>query len=911
MPRKGRIGLFGTKTKRTKKFQPTPDEAEDLIAQLFEQELDFPDFSDDLTEEEPTKSSQSTSTTTKSSKSSKAKLSNSQSAKSSKSTKVSSKAKTPKSKPVKSKTKTKSKAKKSTLSPAKSILVQGYTELTEALSAHCPLITLTDNIIASDNILINYDVTINFNGFSIISGESHSLARVLDIRSGKVTLAGPGKIFAMGKQGIAIRVFGAISSGVPNYTNLTIDQGISLFAPDSYGILISPNLGVAYGLTINFSGQIFAHDGIGLAGAIRANDRNLPTINIQNGAHIVADEQNGVAVEAAGYGIWQISNARLSGAAAASLIAGEIKFDHAQALAKDITFSLCASDSQDLKITIDGGTYVAERGANIAGESSQTTKLFLRSGNFYAPELLLAKSLKTLLKSKGKAKFSKNLTKILAELAPASEILTRDLTSTPAAEPTLEQPSLNGSSANQLPLDSSSTIEPSSEAQPTSPSSPRTQPTSVQSQPAPEVPEETRPSTSPLSPEVTPTATPSSIQPSAEPLSTPEPTPTIPQPSSAVETRPVITQSSRQPASITESRLSISPNFANITPSFTTPPPVPSPTPTLNEQDAARMALADAINDIRKLNSEDYGADFALLEQIIQRAELVLNDPRTTLQDIFATASELLQAFDGLQQSDDFSLSDDELDELFYHGAVLEEMVGEPQDEFTNAVLHLGDPKTPRPNATISTKPLSSADLSPADVANQLSLQAQTYDAAEAAATDFGKMTELLNLIAELDLNRYLTASQTTLLEALAETEEILNDPTCSQEEIDDITERITDGLRELELVRLAHLTGRSRHHQPKINIPAPTVHQPIPIIMIDEMTPSANWSTGVTMIDEMTPYVADADTLEKMIRATKPVVTAFFETIASPLKKLSRSVAAGARAGIEVYRETLHAAKN
>ncbi len=968
---RGRIGLFGTK--KSKKSLPSDIEADDFIAQLFEQEPDFSDLFD-----EP-------SGTSSTSRSSKTKTPKTSSKTTSKSAESSNATKSPKVKTTRKSTKfpkstKKPKLKKSSSDATISDFVQTYDDLLAVLAAHCPHVTLLDNIIAPENILINYDVTIDFNGFSIVSDESHSVVRVLDIRSGKVVLTGRGKIFAMGKQGVAIRTFGAISSGVPNYTNLTVGPEISLFAPDSYGILISPNLGVAYGLTINFAGQIFAHDGIGLSGAIRADDRHLPTINILESAHIVADETSGVAIEAAGYGQWGITGARLTGAAAASLSIGELSFLNSQLLARDITFNLCPSAAHPLKLTIDGGTYVAERGANISGEKSTTTKLSLKSGNFYAPELLITKNLKPLLKTKGRAKFSKNVAKILAELipTPAADEIHLDTSDVAVSEPipesnspenipseSLIQPNSPENTPSNNSIRSNSTPEPTTDAltestlatniaadnftasnsisdavpdsvlaeesnesaltetgvtpdQITSSKSTLIESeaaTSATTPSAPEITSSTKPETitdpANLSePEIASEPALTKIKPETIPTSNPSIIPSVtpvlnPTESSTLASAQLV--SNFEPTSPPQPTFAASPVFSRPIPSFTAYPA----TPVIDEQTAARAALADAISDIRKLNSEEYGTNFSYLEQTIQRAEQILSDPRTTLQDIFTTAGELLQAFDGLQESDNFSLSDDELDELFYHGAVLEEMVSEPQDELTSAVIGLTYPEFSYQDKTTKASHTNLTNgLSPAAVANQLSLQVQAYDETEVAATDFGKMVDLLNLVASLDLNRYLATSQTTLLEALAEAEEILNDPTCSQEEVDDITERITDGLQELELVRLAHLTGRSRRTQPKLNIPAPIVHQPIPIIMIDEMAPSANWSTGVTMIDEMDPYVADPDTLEKMIRATQPVVTAFFETIASPVKKLSRSLSAGFQAGLTAYRDTLHAAK-
>lgn len=290
--------------------------------------------------------------------------------------------------------------------------IQSYPELIAALEAKAVQITLGANIIAPDNILINHDVAINFNGYNIISEETNPGARVLDIRSGEVTLTGKGKIFAMGARSVAIRVFGAISIGMPAYTTLTIDDGISIFAPDSYGILISPNLGVAYGLIINLSGEIIARDGIGLSSHIRGRDVNLPTINIRSGARITADETCGSALEAAGYAAWNIGAAKLTGATGALLKSGQINFSHTEIIATGEAYSSAAAtvtevqpeDSQearledpapanaairvasaakhDLNIAIEGGSYLGEKSFAIAGDPSSLESFVIKGGDF-------------------------------------------------------------------------------------------------------------------------------------------------------------------------------------------------------------------------------------------------------------------------------------------------------------------------------------------------------------------------------------------------------------------------------------------------------------------------------------------------------------------------------------------------
>jgi len=771
--------------------------------------------------------------------------------------------------------------------PAHSSFVHNFTELLAALEAQYAQITLAADVIVQENILINHDVAINFNGFSIISPESRANARVLDVRRGDVVLTGKGKIFAMGKQSIAIRVFGSISNNAQNYTTLNVDEGISLFAPDSYGIIISPNLGVAYGVTITLSGQIFSHDGIGINGAIRTQGRNFPLIRIKTGASITADETNGVAIEAAGSGRWEISSANLSGAAGVNLAAGELNFRHSEVIGRDITFNFCPVEAQPVTLTIDGGTYIAERGANLAGVGNSNVKIFLLDGEFYASGPNVAQSLELLVDTEKKVYFNENVTEMLQGILPSE-------TSTPLViEPTLPpEPLPQNAEGVKIPHSPRPASEPESinafishpaeDIEPASKSDDLNIFNHAEGTPA-EI-------TQIINHEnITPVKAPQALNPEntapAENLPTPQSLPTI---------APLTT---------------IQPETSNADQPIIPPAPAPDPA-----EVAARLALADAIKDVRKLNADDYNIGFNDLEEAIQNADRLLQNPQSRISDICSAASRLLRAFDGLHENDDLSLSDAELDELFYHGAVLEEMVSDSSaesdaenfEELNILIDGKEIPKAPSLSLLSATKPSPKKAISPANIATQLSLQAQSYDATKPLATDFAKMVELLNRIASLDLNHYLAASQVTLLDSLAEAEEALNDPTCSQEDVDEITERLTDGLRQLEPIRSAHLA-----YPNKANIPAPAVHEPIAITLIDEMSPAANWSLGVTMIDELTPFATDSDTLEKMIRATKPVLAATIETALSPLRKLSRSLAAGARAGMAAYRETLHSFRN
>ena len=266
--------------------------------------------------------------------------------------------------------------------------IQNYQELIAALRAKKVQITLGNDIIATDNILINYDVALNFNGHSIISDETIPAARVLDIRSGEVTLTGKGKIFAMGDHSVALRVFGAISTEMPSYTSVTIDEGISLFSPTSAAIYIAPNLGVAYGLKLNFSGEIIAHDGICLSADVRGQaTHNLPIITLKSGARIIADENSGAALSALGYGIWNIGAVCLRGASGLRAQSGQIKFSHTQMVSNGpsqlATFQIEPSAEANLELAIDGGTYTSEHSYIIAGTAASLQKLSIKDADFH------------------------------------------------------------------------------------------------------------------------------------------------------------------------------------------------------------------------------------------------------------------------------------------------------------------------------------------------------------------------------------------------------------------------------------------------------------------------------------------------------------------------------------------------
>lgn len=687
--------------------------------------------------------------------------------------------------------------------------IQSYPELLAALDAEAVQITLGANIIAPDNILINHDVAINFNGYNIISEETNPGARVLDIRSGEVTLTGKGKIFAMGARSVAIRVFGAISIGMPAYTTLTIDDGISLFAPDSYGILISPNLGVAYGLSINLSGEIIARDGIGLSSHIRGRETNLPTINIRSGARITADETCGSALEAAGYAIWNIGAAKLTGATGALLKSGQINFSHTEIIATGAAFiqaalpesldapealledptpqnsaiRIASAAKHDLNITVEGGSYLGEKSFAVAGDPSSLESFVIKGGDFSGALDVLHHAIETELDIE-EGSFSLHPALHLKALKP--EII--------------------------------------------------------------------------LLPEPEPEPYPKEIIEALKPVPKPDPAPTPEKP----------TQKLPMPPSYDKAECAEKITMAN--------------------------ALSEAITEMKNLKSSDYEVGFVDLEAAIHAAEQLLAGKIITLPAIRDASAKLLEAFDSLEERDEFSLTDDELDELFYHGAILDELASEPAEK---AVANIPIENSPtsdpaeQPSTTTKKVELEKTAPNPTPAPEEIpnltqpvptsAVQQPTTPQPAPSAPDLSALANLISQISALDPSHYTLASYNILLSELAQVKPLLTN--AAQVQIDIAVHNLS--------ARLASL------------VPAqPTSPQSsLTNCLINEAVPTRNWSTGVTSIDETDPHLCLAKPLPKSLRKK-------FRSASSPVSNFFKSISAGLRAGFDVYQKTRHATK-
>ncbi len=749
-------------------------------------------------------------------------------------------------------------------------------EFQEALASHQVQITLGANILVSENLLISHDVAIDFNGFSIIAAESFVNARVLDIRSGEVTLTGKGKIFAMGPQGVAIRVFGAISSDMADYTHVTIDEDISLFAPDSYAILISPNLGVAYGVHLEIGGKIFAHDGITIASGIQANHPHMPAIHIKSSAELTVDETTGIALDASGIGKWQIDSAKIKAATGVHCRGGELNFMHTQITASQgPVFRTDDTVAESTTINIRGGTYLSESDTVYQQLSAQPIR-------FQIQDAVLCSSDQSGLENVilDNVEQRTNIPETLQEVAPSTAPTLLDTSTTEPADliPTALLPSAP---------DTNATI---------------TQPLPLEETPASNDDVVSISQTSPIESYLPPQETPqSSDSLPIHPLHSPDST----NPSAILSPSEILSlwmPNSNNEEGLRDDEtdeaeilldLMAEKDDAMSTSSSTDKSPAPSLDP---EEPAACAALRDALNEMKKLRAEDYEVGFFALEQSILRAEAVLSKPHVALADIRDAATTLLRAFDGLEERNELSLSDAELDELFYHGAVLNE-ISRPYSEPALAEKPTFAKTSPLPNSPSSDQ-LEFIAEEPAPLSAPVLPLASTTN----HEPDFSILSEILATISGLNLANYTKESQATLLEVLDRTQAILTNPSAQQSEIDELASSLLAEMSELQPLHLIHASA----YRAQTSAPEPVISPILPASMLDELNPIVMWSSGVAMIDENTPFVTDADTRARLVRAMRPWLSGFWSLATESLRKKAKSLSAGWHAGVHAYRDSL-----
>lgn len=261
-------------------------------------------------------------------------------------------------------------------------------------------ILLQNDVVTVTSLAVNRDLTLDLGGFKITSVQPE--IRVIDLKYGHLALTGQGGIVAYGVGAAAIRIHGATTADNSNYATLTVDRDVRLYAPHFYGIFITPNFNAAYGVTIDFRGTIIARDGICINSHIIGSGENSPVIKIADTANITVDENEGVALYAAGFGLWRIGAAKITGAVGLSVKSGLIRLDNTQIITTGVMTDPASWTDQiqtgavfqiesplpglTTEITVSGGDYTSIQSYVVAEHHPRSTpdhqSLTLEAGNF-------------------------------------------------------------------------------------------------------------------------------------------------------------------------------------------------------------------------------------------------------------------------------------------------------------------------------------------------------------------------------------------------------------------------------------------------------------------------------------------------------------------------------------------------
>ncbi len=168
-------------------------------------------------------------------------------------------------------------------------------------------------------------LVLNLNGFNITS----TAKQVFAIQQGNVRITGQGTINAPKS---VIKVQGSTDPNAANYTVVTIDPEVDLHSGAAYGLAVYPKViskdPSCYGVVVNFNGKASGAYGLSVHGNVQESN-NAPQINIGASAQIIS---NGTAADnapiyAAGYAVWNIGAATLTGEMGVGLKAGTFNFN--------------------------------------------------------------------------------------------------------------------------------------------------------------------------------------------------------------------------------------------------------------------------------------------------------------------------------------------------------------------------------------------------------------------------------------------------------------------------------------------------------------------------------------------------------------------------------------------------------
>lgn len=265
-------------------------------------------------------------------------------------------------------------------------------------------ITLTSDIIVMSDITINRQgkLTLDLGGFKIASLKAHASA--IDVQAGDLVITGQGSIVANGLGSAGVRIKGAMTAENSNYASVVLDQGVTLYAPHSYGVYLAANFNAAYGVTIEVRGKIIARDGIGVNRMVQGQGEHAPHIIITDQAVIEVDADEGTALSATGYAHWQIGAADITGATGVSVKAGSLEFrgttlsatgelanpsgwDNTVGVGAVVQIEENTDYAGNIRLSFDGGKYSSHQSYLVAkyGSTKTLRQLELLDGEFAAP----------------------------------------------------------------------------------------------------------------------------------------------------------------------------------------------------------------------------------------------------------------------------------------------------------------------------------------------------------------------------------------------------------------------------------------------------------------------------------------------------------------------------------------------
>lgn len=187
-----------------------------------------------------------------------------------------------------------------------------YDTLEDAIEAASALdtITILNDTKLDNTININKTININLNNNTIEADN-----KVFLISGGSLNLTGKGTIKETKPEYGAIMLVGSTNSNDTNYSTVNVGSDITLEGWS--GIFINHNNKKSYGVLVNMNGTINAVDdinndsgaGIYINGNIK-DSNNSPIINLSETSKI---NSTGVGIYAAGYAIYNINGAYISG----------------------------------------------------------------------------------------------------------------------------------------------------------------------------------------------------------------------------------------------------------------------------------------------------------------------------------------------------------------------------------------------------------------------------------------------------------------------------------------------------------------------------------------------------------------------------------------------------------------------